>query len=84
MIFLLIDFDVDFVTACGKADIGLVLDASGSVSQTNWDNAMMPFIEDLARKLPVAADGVHFGAVTYSRTCKSTLKNLRTENKRAN
>ncbi|KAK2142029.1 hypothetical protein LSH36_1002g00003, partial [Paralvinella palmiformis] len=59
---------------CGKADVGLVLDASGSVTQYQWDNAMIAFIEDLAKRLPISQDGVHFGAVTFSLNCDVSYK----------
>lgn len=48
-----------------KVEIGIILDASTSVSRRNYDK-MLQFMMDLSDKFTVNADNVHFGALHYS------------------
>ena len=43
----------------------LILDESGSIGLTNWQDAVVPFAVSLASKLPISPDLTRLGAVRF-------------------
>lgn len=54
-------------------DIGIILDASGSVRAHNFRTALN-FIQDLIKHFQVSSKGTHFGFITYSGGAKVEFK----------
>ena len=60
-----------FLPECTRLDVGLVIDASGSVSDSedNW-NTLKTFITSLIGELDIGLDRVRVGAIKYSTTAE--------------
>ena len=57
------------VTGC-QIDVGLVVDHSGAITDDNagnWNDYIIPFLQNLVVDLNVSQDGIHVGAVSYGR-----------------
>lgn len=52
-------------TDCGKIDVVLILDESGSITLDNWQNAVVPFAVGVASKLPIHPDYTRLGCVRF-------------------
>lgn len=50
---------------CGKVDVSIVIDSSGSVKDAEWDQQMV-FTKKLLFKLGIASDDVHAGIIMFS------------------
>ena len=60
--------NLNFFSACKEAlDIGLIVDASDSVTPENF-NVCLQFISNLTDDFQVSSNGTHFGAIVYSST----------------
>lgn len=59
---------------CSHAmDIVFVIDMSGSVGSSNWNNKIKPFMKDIISSLDVGADGAMIGFVTYGSTARKVF-----------
>ena len=56
---------VPFFSACGKIDVVLILDESGSIGLDHWQNDIVPFAIHLAQKLPIHPDYARLGCIRF-------------------
>lgn len=52
-------------TECGKLDVALVIDESGSIGQDDWDNAVIPWAVGIANALPISVDLTRMACIRF-------------------
>ena len=53
-------------------DLVFVLDLSGSVGKTNWEENMRPFVRELSNQFTIGPDNAQVGVVSFN--SKATLR----------